>query len=195
MGYRANGTQGRGHAMAPQTLARGLGWFSIGLGLAEVAAPGAMTRALGMEGQEGLVRAYGVREMATGIGILAAKDKAPWLWGRVAGDALDLATLGTGLTDDNPKRGALGMAVAAVAGVTAADLYCAQVLSAERSAPRQPMRDYRDRVGFPKPPEQMRGAARKDFDTPRDLRGPAAMRPYTDGGSSSDGDAEDRLSG
>jgi len=32
-------------------LARGLGWFSIGLGLAEVLAPRTLTRALGLDGQ------------------------------------------------------------------------------------------------------------------------------------------------
>ena len=75
-------------------VARGLGWFSIGLGLVEALSPGIVTRTLGMEGKEGLVRGYGVREIGTGIGILAANDPSPWLWGRVAGDALDLADFG-----------------------------------------------------------------------------------------------------
>ena len=38
-------------ASRAQGVARGLGWFSIALGVAEVAAPRALTRALGMEGQ------------------------------------------------------------------------------------------------------------------------------------------------
>jgi len=42
-----------------------LGWFSIGLGLAEVLAPRSLTRGLGMEGHEQLMQAYGVREIAT----------------------------------------------------------------------------------------------------------------------------------
>ena len=37
-----------------------------------------------------VARAYGLREIGTGIGILASKDPSPWLWGRVAGDALDV---------------------------------------------------------------------------------------------------------
>ena len=52
------------------TLARGLGWFSIGLGLAELLAPAQGRRFLGMEEHTGLIRAYGAREIATGIGIL-----------------------------------------------------------------------------------------------------------------------------
>src|SRR3954452_22927910 len=69
------------------SMARGLGWFSIGLGLAEVLAPRALTRGLGMEGNEQLVQAYGLREIATGIGILSSDQPAPWIWGRVGGDA------------------------------------------------------------------------------------------------------------
>jgi hypothetical protein len=101
-------------------MARGLGWFSIGLGLAEVLAPRALTRGLGMEGNEQIVQAYGVREIATGIGILSSNQPAPWIWGRVGGDALDLATLATGLKQDNPKKDNVELAVVAVAGVTAA---------------------------------------------------------------------------
>src|SRR5947209_15728050 len=73
-------------------LARGLGWFSIGLGLAEALAPRAMGDLTGVR-NAGLVQAYGLREIATGIGILSSARPAGWMWGRVAGDALDIATL------------------------------------------------------------------------------------------------------
>lgn len=52
---------------AADRLAKALGWNSIGLGVAELVAPERFTRALGMEGKEGLVRAYGVRELGHGI--------------------------------------------------------------------------------------------------------------------------------
>jgi hypothetical protein len=81
-----------------------LGWFAIGLGLAEILAPRALTRGLGMEGHEQIVRAYGVREIATGIGILSSTHPVPWIWGRVGGDALDIATLATGLQQAIRKR-------------------------------------------------------------------------------------------
>jgi hypothetical protein len=158
-------------------LARGLGWFSIGLGLAEVIAPGALARALGMKGQETLIRAYGLREIATGIGVLGSQDPTPWIWGRVGGDALDLATLATGLGHDNRKRDNVGIAIAAVAGVTVLDVICAQMLTAgEEPQPRRPMRNYSNRSGLPRSPDEMRGAAR-DFELPRDMREPPAMRP------------------
>lgn len=179
MRYETERTRRRGHAdTATDTLARGLGWFSIALGIAEIAAPRAMTRALGMRGRESLVRAYGMREIATGVAILASRDPTPWIWGRVAGDALDMATLATGLEEDNPKRGNVGIALAAVAGVAALDYYCAQTLSSESPHPLPPIRDYSDRSGFPRAAREMRGAAR-DFEIPRDMRTPDALRPYT----------------
>jgi len=124
---RVHGPRGRD----AHDLARFLGWFSIGLGLAEALAPRGFTRALGMRGAEGLVRAYGVREIATGLGILGFSDPTPFVWGRVAGDALDLATLAPFLSGDNPERANVGLALAAVAGVTALDLLCAMRLSGE----------------------------------------------------------------
>ncbi len=179
MRYETERTRRRGHAgTATDTLARGLGLFSIALGIAEVTAPRALARALGMKGQEGLIAGYGVREIATGIGILASKDPTPWMWGRVAGDGLDLATLATALEGSNPKKGNVGIAMAAVAGVTALDVYCAQTLSRESPHPLPPMQDYSDRTGYPRGIEQSHGAAR-DFEVPRDFRTPEALRPYT----------------
>ena len=171
-------------AQNAHSVARGLGWFSIGLGLAELLAPRALTRGLGMEGHEQIVRAYGVREIATGIGILSSTHPAPWIWGRVGGDALDIATLATGLQQDNPKKDNVELALVAVAGVTALDVVCGASLARHQSRviESEPRRrrsaiDYHRRTGFPKPPEQMRGAAR-DFEVPRDMRTPEALRPF-----------------
>jgi hypothetical protein len=162
-----------------QSLARGLGWFSIALGLAEVVAPRALARSLGMGGHEGLVRAYGMREIATGIGILASRDPTPWIWGRVAGDALDVATLAGALGPENGKRGNVGLAMGAVAGVAALDLYCAQALRSDGQEHHRPMVDYSDRSGLPRSPDEMRGAA-SDFEVPGDMRAPEALRPWTE---------------
>ena len=179
MRYETERTGRRGHPdSTTDALARGLGVFSIALGLFEVVAARSLTRALGMQGNETLVRLYGLREIAKGVGILASNDPMPWMWGRVAGDALDLATLATGLEGDNPKRDNVMLALASVAGVTALDIYCAQTLSRESPTPLPPMRDYSDRSGLPRPPKAMRGAAR-DFEAPRDFRTPEALRPWT----------------
>jgi hypothetical protein len=111
-----------------EMLANGLGWFSIGLGLYELLAPRHLARFLGSD-QTSLIQAYGLREIGTGIGILTNRRPTEWVMGRVAGDGLDLATLATGLDGDNPKRGNVAFAMAAVAGVTALDVLCARQLS------------------------------------------------------------------
>jgi hypothetical protein len=158
------------------SLARGLGWFSIGLGLAELLAPRAMARATGMKGGERVLQAYGLREIATGVALLKASDPRPWLWARVAGDALDLTTLGV---SGRPRRMTTAMSLAAVAGVTALDVATARMLQADVRRAARPVRDYSDRRGFPMPPQAMRGAARSDFQTPADMRTPPAMAAYT----------------
>ena len=76
-------------------LAQGLGLFSIALGAAELVAPDRVARPLGLSGRENLVAAWGMREIATGIGILQRARPPDLARGRLAGDALDLATLGS----------------------------------------------------------------------------------------------------
>ena len=111
-----------------QTLASFLGWFSLGLGAAELLAPDALERFLGVEGRRTLVRAYGLREIGTGIGILTERRPAEWVWGRVAGDVLDLATLATALSPGNPRKRNVLLAMGAVAGVMALDVMAARQL-------------------------------------------------------------------
>jgi hypothetical protein len=129
-------------------VARGLGWFSIALGALELFATRELTRSLGMRGKEGLVQLYGLREIATGIGILMSRDPTPWVWGRVLGDALDTGTLAAHLNDDNPEEANVALALGNVAVVTAVDIYCAYRLSAEE-LPLLPEHDYSDRSGLP----------------------------------------------
>jgi len=128
-------------------VAHGLGWFSIALGALELFATRELTRSLGMRGNEPLVQLYGLREIATGIGILMSKDPTPWIWGRVLGDALDTGTLAAHLNDENPEEANVAMALGNVAAVTAVDIYCAHRLSAEER-PVQLAHDYSDRSGL-----------------------------------------------
>ena len=161
-------SSGPGSLDATDRLARALGWFSIGLGLAELLAPRALTRALGMEGSEALVRAYGMREIGAGIMTLSP-DKGLGLQSRVAGDALDIATLLAALRGDNPKRDNVAIALAMVVGVTLLDIAGAKAVKSNQSRGERPRRTYRDRSGYPAGLERARGAAR-DFRTPADMR-------------------------
>jgi hypothetical protein len=130
-------------------LARSLGYFSIALGVAELLAPRALCNAIGLKGLEGVVRAYGAREVATGVAILASHDPAPWIWARVAGDMADIATVATGVQKHNPKRENAALAFAALAAVTLVDVACASRLSSEKGNRKTAIADYGDRSGFP----------------------------------------------
>lgn len=109
-------------------LARALGWFSIGLGVAELVAPRKLTRALGVSPRNKLVRAYGLREIATGVGLLTQARKAPWLWARVAGDALDLGTLAAGARRSNRTKW-IAVAMGSVAAVAGLDILAGSRMS------------------------------------------------------------------
>lgn len=163
-----------------ESMARGLGWFSIGLGLAEILMPRAMARGLNMQGREQLLLLYGLREIATGIGLLVASRRTPWMWGRVAGDALDIATLASSMQPGRRLGPAIGLA--AVAGVTAVDVANATALTARDRRRARANIDYSDRSGFPRPPAQMRGAALSDFRTPDHMRAdlPRAPQPQAE---------------
>jgi hypothetical protein len=151
--------QGPSSASWADRLARNLGWFSIGLGLVELCAPRTLTRAFGLRGMEPLIRAYGAREIASGVVSLSV-EKRTGLWSRVAGDVVDIATLMPGLNPWNPKRGNVKLAMAAVIGVTIADLYAAKTLGTRQRRTR-PSQSYKDRSGFPRGLANARGAARK----------------------------------
>jgi len=170
-----SGAQGRRPAHA---VALGLGWFSIGLGLAESLMPQTMARAVGLQGKESLVRAFGIREILSGVGILMARDPEPWIWSRVAGDAMDLGALSGGLRRDNPHLTGSIVATLAVAQVTVVDYACASALACYRNEADRPRIDYHGRSGFASSVEDMRGAALSDFEIPREYRIPEALRPW-----------------
>ena len=111
-------------------LAKGLGWFSIGLGVTELVAPGIIARIVGSRNHRSLIRAYGVREIAAGVGILTASKPSPWLWSRVAGDVVDLATLGVAAAATRNSAGT-AIGIASVAGVTVLDVMAARRSCAE----------------------------------------------------------------
>jgi len=130
----ANYAAERGKQGLPSTsakrLAKGLGWFSVGLGLAELLAPRAIAKISGVSNTHtGLIRLYGARELASGIAIFAQEKPTEAVWARVAGDALDLISLGVAGTSPDAKLGRVAFATANVLAVTALDVICALQLS------------------------------------------------------------------
>jgi uncharacterized membrane protein len=106
-------------------LANGLGWLSIALGLAEILAPRALARLIGVRHHPVLFAALGLREITSGLGILSQRRPAGWLWSRVAGDVMDLSLLGTAFVSEDAEDHRVEAAAAAVAGVTVLDAMCA----------------------------------------------------------------------
>jgi len=106
-------------------MAMGLGWFSIGLGAAELLAPNGLARMIGVPRRAGLIRMCGLRELAAGFGLLSRRKPAMWLWSRVAGDAMDLSLLASSLKSRRAQPERVWAATAAVIGVTVLDAWSA----------------------------------------------------------------------
>lgn len=118
--------------MAPgneDPLVRFLGWFSIGLGLTQVLAPGWVASVAGVPKRRGLMRLMGFRELSAGWGIFTQPHPSGALWSRVVGDVIDLASLGGAMASPRAKKGRLTFATASVLGVSMLDLACARRLS------------------------------------------------------------------
>ena len=137
------GSNGNGHIQVDgdmQRLARALGWFSLGLGFAQIAAPGKVAQLVGVDDSDetiAVMRVLGVREIASGLGILTQPKPAPWLWARVGGDAMDLALLRRALSSPRADHNRVAAATAAVAGIAAVDALCSTRMTAETDA-REP---------------------------------------------------------
>lgn len=113
--------------LTPDRLATGLGWFGIGLGLAELTAPRTIARLIGLDGAdasrtERVLRGFGLREIASGFGIVGSARPSPWLWSRVAGDLIDLAYLGSHYEGRRIVKSRVSAATVAVAAVTVLDV-------------------------------------------------------------------------
>jgi uncharacterized membrane protein len=115
-----------------EKLASFLGWFSVGLGVSQIIMPRVVSKICGVEDSDGnslLMRALGVRELSSGVGILTQQHPTNWVWSRVAGDMMDLALLGKVMSNDENHRGRTTFATAAVLGVLALDVLSAQQLA------------------------------------------------------------------
>ncbi len=130
--HRPGTRNGHGGSQHGVTLARSLGWFGIGLGMVELVAPRRLTQSLGLDRHDTLLRLCGLREVASGVGILSQPRPTAGIWSRVGGDLVDLALL-TAALGTSARRGRVAGTLAAVGGVTLLDL-----LAGDRLARRSP---------------------------------------------------------
>lgn len=126
----------------------GLAWFSLALGVTQLLAPDTLMRLLGVRPSRqsrSAMQAIGMREVASGLGLMSRSKQTPWLWSRVAGDVMDLSLLGAGVGRRADDRVRATRAMFAVGGVAALDLYAAarsqrsvkQRLAADGFAPQE----------------------------------------------------------
>jgi uncharacterized membrane protein len=134
-------------------LAQFLGWFSVGLGTAQLAMPRALCKLVGSTGEGRaplLMRAMGLRELTQGVGILVRPRPTSWVWSRVAGDALDLGALVLVGLRNPGRRGRTAFAIANVAPIAVADVFESLAL-ARKQGPVQAGRPIRKAVTINKP--------------------------------------------
>jgi uncharacterized membrane protein len=114
---------------ASEGMARFLGWFSLGLGTAALAAQPRVSRLAGIDDSpaaRSVLRIAGARELGHAAALLIPRRAGRAAWTRVAGDIMDLAACGRAIQGRRgARRRRLTYATAAVAGITAVDLYTA----------------------------------------------------------------------
>lgn len=112
-----------------QGLARFLGWFSLGLGGAALAARPGVSRLCGIDDSpaaQTVLQAAGVRELGHAAALLIPRRAGWGAWTRVAGDIMDLAACGRAMRyRRGDRRRRLMYTTGAIAGITAVDLYTA----------------------------------------------------------------------
>jgi hypothetical protein len=129
----------QGGFVGTKKVALGLGYFSIALGLVELAAPGRLARWLGVDNKaaKNTVVAMGVRELLAGGMLLRGPAVSTNVWNRVIGDTIDAGALGIAITRSS-RPANVALAAGIVAGAFVADLLTARALDRKtgRTFPR-----------------------------------------------------------
>jgi hypothetical protein len=109
-------------------LARALGWVSIGVGLAAVAVPGPLMKAIGLGDRPNLGRLLGVRDLVLGTGLLQSQNTAAWCRARGIADALDVALIIGSAATGAFRRDRAPIGVATGAGFSTLSFWLARQL-------------------------------------------------------------------
>lgn len=159
-------------------LIRGLGWLGVALGVTELTMPRLLASAIGVD-RDGpapaVLRALGVREIASSAAMLARPAHPAPRWARVAGDAIDLGLLGLALATPRTGKRRLALALGMVAGVTALDVIAAR----RRAEARQP-RPVIASVTINKPPMEVYEFYRRFDQLPQFMNYLVAVEQHAD---------------
>jgi uncharacterized membrane protein len=159
-------------------LIRGLGWLGVAVGVTELAIPRLLARVIGVDRAgpgPAILRAMGVREIASSVAVLARPDHPAPRWARVVGDAIDLGLLGLALTTPGSGKRRLGLALGVVAGVTALDVIAAR----RRGHARHPLPVIAS-VTINKPPMAVYEFYRRLDQLPRFMNYLVSVEPHAD---------------
>ncbi len=120
-------------------LSTGLGLFSLGLGAAQLAAPGALNRLTGLRDTDThrrWQRVVGVQELSAAAGLLGPGPTTRWLWGRTAGDVLPSTMFAGAAGGRGSHPGRTAATLASLAGCMGADALTS-VLATRASGERE----------------------------------------------------------
>ena len=109
-------------------MARALGWVSIGVGLAALAVPGPLMKAIGLGDRPKLGRFLGARDLVLGMGLLRSQNTAAWCRARGIADALDVALIIGGAAAGAFRRDRAPIGFATGAGFSALSFWLARRL-------------------------------------------------------------------
>ena len=90
--------------MNERTLARGIGWLSLAMGLT-LLAPAKAARLFGLGDRPLLMGAIGARDLTIGLGLLGRKNGASWLRAQALADVADATLVGAGVLTGAFARG------------------------------------------------------------------------------------------
>jgi len=104
-------------------LTRGLAWLSIGVGGAQLVAPGSWAWMAGLPDSHRsrtIIRTRGLREVVSGVALLNS-DRPELAWLRLAGDVIDLGLLASSWSSTRANGGRLAGAILTTLGMAVVD--------------------------------------------------------------------------
>ena len=104
-----------------QRLPIGIGWISLGIGLALTRAPVGTAKFLGWERRERSARLVGAADLIIGTGLLMSPRRSRWMLARATLNAVIGAIYARALADSTPRRKRAVGGVCLMIGLTAND--------------------------------------------------------------------------
>jgi hypothetical protein len=104
-----------------QGLALGIGWISLGIGLALTLAPRRSAAFLGWEDREGLARIIGAGDLIVGTGLLSDRRRPRWMLARMFLNVVLAGVYARVLADGTARRKRAGGGLILMAVLTVVD--------------------------------------------------------------------------